>query len=274
MMPLSSTLLVCFAAILICMLALWAFATLCRDVSIVDPFWPAGFVLVVWIAWLMHPLDAPANARPGLLVGLTTLWGMRLAAFLLWRRRGHGEDRRYAAMRARHGSRFWRVSLVTVFGLQGVLLWFVSLPLQVAARGDDLPLGPIDVAGITIWAIGFVFEAVGDAQLARFQADRANAGQVLSSGLWRWTRHPNYFGDFCVSWGLWLIAAAGGAWWTIGSPLLMTFLLLKVSGVALLESTIVDRRPDYAAYQVRTNAFFPGPRRETRAIEPGTGRDR
>ncbi|HVX14796.1 MAG TPA: DUF1295 domain-containing protein [Pirellulales bacterium] len=255
MLPLSSTLLACFRAIMVCMLALWGVGTLRRDVSVVDPFWPAGFVLVVWIAWLMN---APVNVRPALLVGLTTLWGLRLAAFLLWRRRGHGEDRRYAAMRARHGSRFWRVSLVTVFGLQGVLLWFVSLPLQVAARGGDSLLGPIDVAGITIWAIGFVFEAVGDAQLARFQADPGNAGQVLSSGLWRWTRHPNYFGDFCVWWGLWLIAAAGGAWWTIGSPLVMTFLLLKVSGVALLESTIVDRRPDYAAYQARTNAFFPG----------------
>jgi steroid 5-alpha reductase family enzyme len=165
-------------------------------------------------------------------------------------------------MRENHGPQFWWVSLFTVFLLQAVILWFVSMPLQVAAvKGASHSLGGLDAAGIVAWCLGFVFESIGDWQLARFKADPASAGKVLDRGLWRYTRHPNYFGDFCVWWGLYAIAAAGGAWWTIGSPLVMSFLLLKVSGVSLLESTIVDRRPEYAEYQARTNAFFPGPPR-------------
>jgi steroid 5-alpha reductase family enzyme len=163
-------------------------------------------------------------------------------------------------MRAHHGQRFWWVSLFTVFLLQGAILWFVALPILVAtARRSFAPLGPLDLLGGLLWGLGLLFEAVGDWQLARFKAVPSNARHVMDRGLWRYTRHPNYFGDFCVWWGIYLVAAAGGAVWTIGSPLLMSVLLLKVSGVTLLENTIADRRPDYAAYQRRTNAFFPGP---------------
>jgi steroid 5-alpha reductase family enzyme len=257
MPPLAQTLLTNFVVIVLVMFALWIVGLVRRDVSIVDPFWGVGFVLVAWIAW---SLNAPAELRVLLLVGMTTVWGVRLSAFLLWRNWGHGEDRRYAAMRAHHASRFWWVSLGSVFLLQGTILWFVSLPIQVAASANSpAPFGWLDAAGIVIWATGLFFEAVGDWQLARFKADPKNAGRVMDRGLWRYTRHPNYFGDFCIWWGLYLIATAGGAGWTLGSPLLMSLLLLKISGVTLLEKTIHDRRPDYAAYQARTNSFLPGP---------------
>jgi steroid 5-alpha reductase family enzyme len=181
---------------------------------------------------------------------------------LLCRNWGHGEDRRYAAMRSSYGGRFWWVSLFTVFLLQAIILWFVSLPIQLAAAlNRSTTLGIVDALGTTLWLVGIIFETVGDWQLARFKRDPGNCGMVLNRGLWRYTRHPNYFGDFCAWWGLYLIAAAGGAWMTVFSPLLMSYLLLKVSGVRLLERTIADRRPDYVAYIARTNAFFPGPRK-------------
>lgn len=245
------------AVILGLMMTLWLVSVARRDASIVDAFWGAGFVVVVWVCWA---LARPTSLRPLVLAWMATIWGVRLAAFILWRNWGHGEDRRYAAMRAHHGPRFWRVSLGTVFLLQGAILWFVALPLQATIAADAAaPLGWLDLLGLLLWATGVVFETVGDWQLARFKADPANAGRVMERGLWRYTRHPNYFGDFCAWWGMYLIAGAGGAWWTVASPLLMSLLLMKVSGVALLENTIGDRRPGYAAYRARTNAFFPGP---------------
>lgn len=251
------TVLINLLVISLTMTLLWIVGTLRRDASIVDPFWGAGFVLVAWTSVSLH---APATARVLLLAGLTTIWGLRLSLYLLWRNARHGEDRRYAAMRARHGHRFWWISLWTVFLLQALILWFVSLPIQVAAvKNLAAPLHLLDLAGLLIWTVGFLFESISDWQLSRFQADPKNSGRVLDRGLWRYTRHPNYFGDFCIWWGLFLIAASGGAAWTVASPLLMSILLLKVSGVSLLERTIVDRRPNYAAYQARTNAFFPGP---------------
>jgi steroid 5-alpha reductase family enzyme len=216
-------------------------------------------------------VNSPAAPRVLILAGLTTIWGLRLSLFLLWRNRGKGEDRRYAAMRVQHGRRFWGVSLFTVFLLQAGLLWFVSLPIQCAAAlNSAVPPGWLDAAGIALWGLGLYFEAVGDWQLARFKMDPNNAGRVMDHGLWRYTRHPNYFGDFCVWWGLYLIAAAGGASLTIFSPLLMSFLLLRVSGVSLLERTIADRRPDYVAYMARTNAFFPGPPKADRITSTNT----
>jgi len=239
------------------MTLVWLLSLAKRDASIIDPVWGAGFVLVAWLAgWLNHPVEM----RAMLLAALTTIWGLRLSLFLLWRNWGHGEDRRYRAMRNHHGPRFWWISLFTVFVLQAMILWFVSLPIQVAASsGQPSPLNWLDGLGIVLWTIGFTFEATGDWQLARFKAEPVNAGRVMDRGLWRLTRHPNYFGDFCVWWGLYLVAAGAGAGWTICSPLLMSFLLIKISGVTLLESTITDRRPDYAAYKARTNAFIPGP---------------
>lgn len=237
----------------------WLLSLVRRDASIVDPFWGTGFVVVAWftLASLPHAQDV---SRSWLLAVLTTVWGMRLSLYLFWRNWRHGEDRRYRSMREHHGARFWWISLLTVFLLQGVILWIVSIPVQVAMTAAiTKSLGWLDLGGAALWSFGLFFEAVGDFQMARFQSDPKNAGRVMDRGLWRLTRHPNYFGDFCVWWGLYLIAASGGATWTIFSPLLMSFLLLKVSGVTLLEKTIIDRRPEYAAYQARTNSFFPWP---------------
>ncbi|MBL8827086.1 MAG: DUF1295 domain-containing protein, partial [Planctomycetaceae bacterium] len=219
--------------------------------------WGTGFVIVAWLAFWLNTPSAP---RDGLIAGLTTAWGLRLSVYLLWRNWGHGEDRRYRAMRESNGARFWWWSLLSVFWLQAGILWFVSLPIQVAivTRGEGA-LGWLDGAGVIVWTVGLVFEAVGDWQLSHFRDDPANAGRVMDRGLWRYTRHPNYFGDFCIWWGIYLVAASAGAGWTVLGPLVMSIFLLKVSGVSLLEQTIVDRRPEYAAYQARTNAFFPGP---------------
>lgn len=253
------TLLTTLAVVVVAMVMVWLLALLRRDVSIVDVFWGSGFVLVTWIACIGN---APIPPRMLLLTALTTIWGLRLSAHLAWRNWGRVEDRRYAEMRAHHGARFWWVSLLSVFLLQGAILWFVSLPLQFAAITQASGGWTwMDAAGLLLWTVGFLFESIGDWQLARFHAQPGNAGRVMARGLWRYTRHPNYFGDFCVWWGVYLIAAAGGAAWTIASPLLMSVLLLKVSGVSLLERTITERRPEYAAYQSRTNAFFPGPPR-------------
>jgi steroid 5-alpha reductase family enzyme len=165
-------------------------------------------------------------------------------------------------MRAHYGLRFRWISLFTVFLLQGALLWFVSLPLQLAAaQNSEQPFRALDALGVTVFLIGFAFEAVGDWQLSRFKGDAANAGRVLDRGLWRYTRHPNYFGDFLVWWGLFLLAAACGAWWTIAGPLMMSVLLLRVSGVSLLERSLNQRKPEYAEYVRRTSSFFPWPPR-------------
>jgi steroid 5-alpha reductase family enzyme len=254
------TLFLTLAAIAGVMVLVWLLSLALRDASIIDPFWGLGFVVVSVVAYFWND---PATSRTTLLVTLTSVWGIRLSAYLLWRNAGHGEDRRYQAMRAKHGPRFWWISLFTVFLLQALILWFVSWPIQVAcAAGVRSPLGVLDLFAGLLWLIGFSFETVGDWQLARFKATPANTGRVMDRGLWRFTRHPNYFGDCCVWWGLYLLAAGGGAWWTVLSPLAMTLLLLKISGVSLLEKTIADRRPDYIDYQARTNAFFPGPPRE------------
>jgi steroid 5-alpha reductase family enzyme len=190
---------------------------------------------------------------------LTSAWGLRLAIHIGRRNAGHGEDRRYSAMRARRPGYFWIWSLFAVFLLQGLLALIVSMPLQSLAAGDG-EITALSLLGAAVFVCGLAFEAVGDAQLSAFKRDPASEGQVMDHGLWRYTRHPNYFGDAVVWWGLWLIALGGGAaWWTLAGPALMTFLLLRVSGVAMLESDIAERRPGYADYVERTSAFFPRP---------------
>jgi len=240
------------------MLITWIVSGVVKDASIVDLIWGFGFVLV---AWSVLFLSAPVGARGWLLVTLTSIWGLRLSIYLTGRNLGKGEDYRYRAMRRQHGDRFFLVSLGTVFGLQALLMWVISLPLQsgIAASGPGLGLSLLDGVGTALWASGLFFEAVGDWQLGRFKADPANQVMVMDRGLWRYTRHPNYFGDFCVWWGLYLIAAAGGAWWTVVGPLLMSALLIRYSGAGLLEKTIGHRRPGYEEYARRTNGFFPGP---------------
>ena len=258
-MDLLSVILVNLGVVLTLVTLLWLASVRLEDSSIVDPFWGFGFVVVAWSTGLLAPSQ---HARGWLLVALVSIWGLRLSGYLFIRNRGKGEDRRYQAMRNKHGARFWWVSLFTVFLLQGVIMWIVSLTFQAGiVSGQEKPLGWIDWLGAIVWAIGLFFEAVGDGQMAIFKSDPDNKGQVMDRGLWRYTRHPNYFGDFCVWWGLYLIALAGGGWWTVFCPLLMSFLLLKVSGVTLLEKDIGDRRPGYREYVLRTNAFFPGPRK-------------
>jgi steroid 5-alpha reductase family enzyme len=192
---------------------------------------------------------------------LLAIWAARLAWYITVRNVGKGEDRRYQQIRARNQPGFAWKSLYLVFWLQALLAWLISLPL-LGAFASNQPLGPLDYAGVLLWLAGFAFEAVGDWQLGRFKKDPANADQVMNRGLWRFTRHPNYFGEFCIWWGFWLIALSAGAWWTVPGPLVVSWLLLRVSGVVLLEKDIGNRRPLYADYVLKTNAFFPGPPRK------------
>jgi len=243
-------------AVALLMLSVWVVSVLKQDVSIVDIVWGLGFVL---IAGLSFALGDGYGARRALITLLTTVWGVRLSLYLLWRNWGREEDFRYRAMRRRHGDRFRWVSLYTVFALQGVLMWLVSLPVQWAqTAAEPTRLTALDAAGAIVWAVGLACEALGDWQLARFKRDPANRGRVMDRGLWRYTRHPNYFGDAVVWWGLFLIAAATPAGWlTVIGPLVMTGLLRRVSGVPMLERALVKNRPDYAEYVRRTSPFVP-----------------
>jgi steroid 5-alpha reductase family enzyme len=235
----------------------WLLSLYLRNVAIVDSLWALMFML----AGYAYALDAPEHGpRAALVLSLISLWALRLSGYITWRNWGHGEDRRYQTIRARNEPHFALKSVYLVFVLQAVLAWIISLPLLGAILNSSR-LGLLDYAGAALWLLGFVFEAGGDWQLARFKARRGNQGQVMDRGFWRLTRHPNYFGDFCIWWGLFLIALSAGAWWSIPGPLLMSVLLIRVSGVALLEKDIRERRPQYAEYIRRTNAFFPGPPR-------------
>ncbi len=235
----------------------WIVSLAKRDVSIVDSLWSVFFVL----AAVTYVVTAPTlGPRASLVLPLVLVWAVRLAGYITWRNWGEPEDRRYQAIRARNEPNFAFKSLYLVFILQAVIAWVVSLPLLGTTTGQA-PLGLLDLIGVAVCVIGIAFESIGDYQLARFKADPANAGKVMDRGLWRYTRHPNYFGDFCVWWGFYLLALGAGAWWSLPGPLLMSFFLLKVSGVALLEKDIAERRPKYARYIESTNAFFPGPRR-------------
>lgn len=243
-------------ALALCMSALWALSVKLENASIVDPFWGPGFLVAAVVA----ATSGVGSPRGWLMVALVAVWAVRLGLYLLIRNAGHGEDRRYAAMRAQHGARFRWVSLGTVFGFQGLLIVVLSAPIQAAIR-SAAPLGVWDVLGLCFWVIGFAFEAVGDAQLTAFLRDPQNRGRVCSVGLWRYTRHPNYFGEATLWWGFGLLAVGAGAPWALFAPAIMTFLLLRVSGVSLLERDITERRPHYRDYIARTSAFFPMPPR-------------
>jgi len=240
------------------MLGLWGLSLALADVSIVDVFWGLGFVMVAHYA---RATTAGFGPRAWLVTGLVSAWGLRLAGYLLWRNWGAGEDYRYQAMRRHYGARFPVVSLAVVFGLQGALMWVISLPVQLAvAAPEPASLGLADLAGTLLVVVGLGFETVGDLQLARFKADPASRGQVMDRGLWRYTRHPNYFGDTIVWWGLFTFAATAHPL-TIVSPLLMTYLLTRLSGVPLLEKKLGRTRPGYADYVARTSGFIPWPPR-------------
>lgn len=234
---------------------LWLVSLALRNSSIVDIFWGTGFVIANWIFFFLAPQGA--IARKALIGVLVTLWGLRLSLYILWRNWGKPEDFRYQKWRRESGRIWWWKSWFQVFLLQGVLLWIISAPLLAAQLGaEPASLTVLDYLGAAVWLKGFFFETAGDLQLARFKADPRNKGKVMDRGVWRFTRHPNYFGDAAQWWGFYLIAAAAGAWWTIFSPILMTLLLLRVSGVALLEKTL-ETRPGYKEYARRTSAFVP-----------------
>lgn len=235
----------------------WLWSLKANDVTVADVFWGFGFAIV---AWLSFALADGAGLRQWLLACLATVWGVRLGGYLWWRGRGKPEDPRYQEIRAGYGESFRVMSLPVIFGFQGGLLLVVALPLQVGQLAGP-EVGPIQWAGVALWAIGFGFESIGDLQLARFKSDPANEGKVLDRGLWRYTRHPNYFGDFLVWWGLFLIAIDSvQQLWIAAGPLVMTVLLLRVSGVPLLEKNL-RQRAGYAEYIERTSAFFPWPPR-------------
>lgn len=244
-------------AIAALMLTTWLVSLVLKNASIVDIVWGLGFALVAWAVRLQGDTN---TTRQWLLVAMTSVWGLRLGVYLFWRNHGEPEDYRYRAMRKRWGQRFGLVSLGTVFALQGVLMFVVSLALQLGQVDDTPDVGILAIVGVALWIVGIIFEAVGDMQLARFKANPINVGKVLDTGLWRYTRHPNYFGDACVWWGIGLVAAesVAGRWGLVG-PVLMTVLLLRVSGVALLEKSLKKRKPQYAAYVARTSAFIPRP---------------
>jgi steroid 5-alpha reductase family enzyme len=237
--------------------ATWAVSTARRNVAYVDRIWPLMFVTAAAVFALALPATGP---RLPWVLALVLAWGLRLSAHITWRGWGHVEDRRYQAIRRRNQPHFALKSLFIVFGLQVLLAWVVATPL-LAALASPRPLSALDAAGIALCAFGIVFEAVADGQLLRFQRDAALRGEVMDRGLWRYSRHPNYFGECCAWWGFFVMALGAGAPWTVVSPLLMTFLLLKVSGVTLLEQDIGSRRPGYASYVRRTSAFIPMPPR-------------
>ncbi|GAP38846.1 hypothetical protein ISF6_5505 [Piscinibacter sakaiensis] len=243
----------------------WVASLVRRDASLVDRTWSLMILSAASVHVALGPASGDAALRAQALWLVAAAWAARLAWFITRRNWGHGEDRRYQAIRARNQPNFALKSLVYVFLLQATLAWVVALPAFAAALGTR-PLGPWDAAGLALAAGGLVFEAVADAQMARFRADPACRGQVMDRGLWRYSRHPNYFGECCVWWGLGLVGlASGGGAWCLASPLLMTVLLLKVSGVSLLEKDLVERRPAYRDYVARTNAFVPGPPRRQEA---------
>jgi steroid 5-alpha reductase family enzyme len=235
-------------------IVVWLASLVVHDVSIVDSAWSLLVLATLLAGAAALPDTGPRSTA---LIVLATLWALRLSGYIAWRHRGQPEDRRYQAIRSRNQPHFEWKSLYLVFGLQALLAWIVAAPL-LAGIASRAPWHLLDAAGLLLAAAGLAFEAVADAQLARFKADPANRGRVMASGLWRYSRHPNYFGECCVWWGFWLLALAAGAWWTVVSPLLMTLLLLKVSGVSLLEKDIGERRPAYRDYIRQTNAFIPG----------------
>jgi steroid 5-alpha reductase family enzyme len=239
-------------------LILWLVSLRTRDVSIVDIFWGLGISGVVDIAaWV----GQAGGTRTSVVLFLVNLWGLRLAAHI-WARH-KGEDHRYSAMRTKFGKNWWWLSLIQVFLLQAILIWFVPAPLVAAVLYSRMPMGWLDYAGIGVAGLALLFEALADFQLAAFRADPANKGKVMDRGLWGWSRHPNYFGEALMWWGYFAIGfGASHMWWLLLSPILVTFLLLQVSGVTLMEYMMDQRRPGYSEYRRRVSAFVPMPPRK------------
>lgn len=233
-------------------IVLWVISLLKKDVGIVDSFWSL-FIFASGLCF--YYLSETINTvRSELVLILLAVWAVRLSVHIAWRNWGEEEDNRYQAIRKNNQPNFEFKSFYIVFLLQASLALIIALPL-LSIFNSEKQINNLDYIALTLWVIGMIFEVIGDMQLAIFKADKNNQGKVMDSGLWRYTRHPNYFGEFCIWWAFFLFAVASGFWWSIISPLLMSLLLLKVSGVNLLESTISERRPAYAEYIKKTNAF-------------------
>ena len=242
--------------ILVLMTLLWLASLAARNSSIVDIFWGTGFVVTTWTAFALTPAGFPT--RKLLISLLVTVWGLRLSLHVFTRNRGKPEDFRYQGWRGEAGKAWWWRSFFKVFLLQGVLMWIIGAPLlaaQISATPNRLTL--IDFVAIPVWLVGFFFEALGDWQLAQFKANPANKGKLMTRGVWQYTRHPNYFGDAAQWWGFYLVALAAGGWWTIFAPIIMTGLLMRVSGVTLLERTLKVTKPGYKEYVQTTSEFIP-----------------
>jgi len=253
----TEAMLIAAITIMCVMVATWLLSLVLKNASIVDIVWGLGFVITSWVLALTIDGDSTRQILLAVMVGA---WGLRLGGYLAKRNIGHGEDWRYKAMRKKKGPRFGLISLVTVFGLQGVLMWVVSLPVMFGNSDATPGVGPLAVIGVMVWAVGLSFEAAGDWQLAKFKKDPSNAGKVMQTGLWSLTRHPNYFGDALLWWGIGIVGAETGTG-VIGfiGPVVMTVFLLRVSGVPMLERSLMKRREGYAEYAARTSAFIPRP---------------
>jgi steroid 5-alpha reductase family enzyme len=247
-----------FVILIACMVLLWLISIPLRDVSFVDSFWAAGFIVV---AGSTYAMTGGGTDRRQWLFLITAVWGARLAMYLILRWRREGPDGRYVALLKKAPGNVHLFSLRKVFLLQAPLLWVVSLPLQLGQiEAEPLKLGVLAWIGVALAAVGIFFETVGDHQMTAFKADPANEGKVMDRGLWRYTRHPNYFGDCCVFWGLYLIAAETSLGvWSIFGPIFLTWTLVRWSGVPLLERRLQRSRPGYADYLKRTSAFIPWP---------------
>jgi len=237
------------------MTMLWAVSVFVKNVSIVDLFWGFGFVVTGFFYFMQGD---GLLIRKVLVLGMVAVWGLRLSVYLAWRNIGKGEDFRYQQFRKNYGTGYWWISFFQVFLLQGLLMWLISVPLLGAQfSGSDGGLGWLDWIGLVVWTIGITFEAGGDFQLARFKANPGNRGKVLDTGFWRLTRHPNYFGDTAVWWGFACMSLAAGNYWPVLGSLAMTLLIIKVSGVALLEKSLSNTKPQYQEYVRKTSAFIP-----------------
>lgn len=235
---------------------LWLLSVKLKNVSIVDLFWGVGFVVVNAFYVFM---SGDLTIRKYIMLVLVTIWGLRLSSYLAWRNIGKGEDFRYQEFRRKYGpQRYWWISYFQTFLLQGILTMIISLPLLGVSMGNTSDsLNLLDYCAILVWVIGFSFEAGGDYQLARFKKNPENKGKVMCYGFWKYTRHPNYFGDSAVWWAYALFSIAAGSYWQVIGSVVMTLLIIKVSGVALLEKTLNNTKPQYAEYIRKTNAFFP-----------------
>ncbi|WP_028573788.1 DUF1295 domain-containing protein [Desulfonatronovibrio hydrogenovorans] len=254
-MSLPGVLLIALGAVLLLMLGAWLLALVRKKACVADSFWGLGFVLIAWLSWSM----GPETPRSCLVAVLISIWGLRLFLHITMRNWGQPEDRRYRAMREHYGRSFWWISLFLVFLLQGTLLWIISLaPLLAQLSPVPARLTWLDWMGLFVFAAGLIFEAVSDYQMKRFRSSPASKGKVMDKGLWAYSRHPNYFGESLIWWGIFIIALATPyGWWAVISPLLITFLLLKVSGVVMLEKDISQRRPEYEKYKREVSAFIP-----------------